>query len=137
MTAYVRSGLQLAKRRRVLAGAEARLRAALARGAVVARDVERVRDAQLAFLKALRYELETGTDVDAASEARRTEAERADRAWRAAADSEIVAAYASGPGVAPADVPATFSAATDPIGSDRHPIGRNPARGPSRSTRAG
>ena len=116
--------MQLAKRRRVLAGAEARLRAALARGAVVARDVERVRDAQLAFLKALRYELETGTDVDAASEARRTEAERADRAWRAAADSEIIAAYASGPEVAPAEVPATFSAP-----SSRHPIGRNPARG--------
>lgn len=112
MTAYVRSGLQLAKRRRVLATAEVRLRAAILRGAVVARDVERVRDGQLGYLKAVRYELETGTDVDAASQARRAAADDADQAWRTAADAEIVAAYASGRDVGPGGVPASFTASS-------------------------
>ena len=64
VTAYVRSGLQLVKRRRVLAAAEVRLRAAIQHKTVVARDVERVRAGHLGFLKALRYELETGTTID-------------------------------------------------------------------------
>jgi len=110
VTAYVRSGLQLVKRRRVLVAAEGRLRAAIQRAAVVARDVERVRKGHLAYLKALRYELQTGTDVDGSSQARIAAADEADRVWRAAAAAEIVAAYSSGPVVAPGEVSASFAA---------------------------
>lgn len=110
VTAYVRSGLQLVKRRHVLAAAEGRLRAAIQRAAVVVRDVERVRNGHLAYLKALRYELQTGTDVDDSSQARFAAANEAERAWRVAAAAEIVAAYSSGPAVAPGDVPVSFAA---------------------------
>ncbi len=110
VTAYVRSGLQLVKRRRVLVAAEGRLRAAIQRAAVVARDVERVRTGHLAYLKALRYELQTGTDVDGSSQARIAAADEADRVWRAAATAEIVAAYSSGPAVGPGEVSASFAA---------------------------
>lgn len=110
MTAYVRSGLQLVKRRRVLAAAEARLRAAIQRAAVVARDVEGVRDGHLAYLKALRYELQTGTEVDASSQARLAAADEADRAWRTADPAEIVEAYSSGSALAPGEVSASFAA---------------------------
>jgi len=98
------------KRRRVLVAAEGRLRAAIQRAAVVARDVERVRDGHLAYLKALRYELQTGTTVDGSSQARLAAADEADRAWRAAAPAEIVAAYSSGPALAPGQVSASFAA---------------------------
>ena len=98
------------KRRRVLAAAESRLRASIQRDAVVARDVERVRDGHLAYLKALRYELQTGTDVDGSSQARIAAADKADRAWRAAAPAEIVAAYSSGPALAPGEVSPSFAA---------------------------
>jgi hypothetical protein len=110
VTAYVRSGLGLVKRRRVLVAAEGRLRAAIQRAAVTARDVERVRNGHLGYLKALRYELQTGTDVDGSSQARFAAADEADRAWRAAAIAEIVAAYSSGPAVAPGEVSASFAA---------------------------
>jgi hypothetical protein len=115
VTAYVRSGLQLVKRRRVLVAAEGRLRAAIQRAAVVARDVERVRNGHLAYLKALRYELQTGTDVDGSSQARIAAADEADLAWRAAAAAEIVAAYSSGLAVAPGEVSAAFTAQRPPV----------------------
>jgi hypothetical protein len=110
VTAYARSGLQLVKRRRVLVAAEGRLRAAIQRAAVVDRDVERVRNGHLAYLKALRYELQTGTDIDGASQARIAKADEADRAWRAAAAAEIVTAYSSGAAIAPGEVSASFAA---------------------------
>lgn len=110
MTAYVRSGLQLVKRRRVLAAAEVRLRAAIQHKTLVARDVERVRAGHLGFLKALRYELETGTTIDGASQARLAAAEEADRAWQAASPAEILAAYTSGAVLAPGEVSAAFAA---------------------------
>jgi hypothetical protein len=112
VTAYVRSGLQLVKRRGVLVAAEGRLRAAIKRAAVVARDVERVRNGHLAYLKALRYELQTGTDVDGSSQARFAAADEADRAWRTAAVAQIVAAYSSGSAVAPGEVPTSFGIGT-------------------------
>jgi hypothetical protein len=97
------------KRRRVLVAAEGRLCAAIQRAAVMARDVERVSNGYSAYLKALRYELQTGTDVDGSSQARFAAADEADRAWRAAAAAEIVAAYSSGPAVAPGEVSASFA----------------------------
>lgn len=102
------------KRRRVLAAAEGRLRAAIQREAVVARDVERVRNGHLAYLKALRYELQTGTDVDGSSQARLAAADEADRAWRAADPAEIIEACSSGPALAPGEVSASFAA--QPLG---------------------
>ena len=110
VTAYVRSGIQLVKRRRVLAAAEARLRAAIQRASVMARDVEKVRDGHLAYLKAKRYELQTGTDVDRSMQARLAAADEADRAWRAAAAAEIVAVYSAGRAIAPGEVSASFAA---------------------------
>ena len=62
MTAYIRSGLLLQKRRRVLGAAEDRLRKAIRDAAVKSRDVERVRQGQLSFIKALTYELQSGTE---------------------------------------------------------------------------
>lgn len=109
VTAYVRSGLQLVKRRRVLASAEAGLRAAIQRGTVVRCDIERVRDGQFGYLKALRHELQPGTPVDADVRARLAVADGADATWRAAAAGEIVEAYAAGAAFAPGDVPASFS----------------------------
>lgn len=105
----MRSGLELVKRRRVLASAEAGLRAALQRGQVKARDVERVRDGHVAYLKALRYELQTGTAIDPSRQQRSDAADEADQAWRSATADEIVAAYSSG-AVAPGAIPASFAA---------------------------
>lgn len=109
MTAYVRSGLQLLKRRRVLAGSEERLRAALARGAVRPQEVERVRAGQLGYLKALRHELTTGTDLDDERQARLAAAHDAERYWRGAAAAEILAAYAAGQEITPGQVLAPSS----------------------------
>lgn len=109
MTAYVRSGVRLVKRRRVVEDAERGLRAAIQHATVKPRHVERVRAAQLGYLKALRHELETGAAIDEASQALLASAAEADRAWRAATAAEIVAAYASGTAIAPGRVPITFA----------------------------
>lgn len=108
MTAYVRTGLELGKRRRVLRAAESRLRGAIQRANVRGQDVERVRSAHVHYLKALCHELQTGTDVDASSQARLVAADEADRAWRAASATEIVAAYKAGTALTPGHVPASF-----------------------------
>lgn len=118
MTAYVRSGLELVKRRRVLASAEAGLRAAIQRGAVKPRDVARVRSGHLAYLKALRYELQSGTEIDAARQDRSAAADEAEQAWESATADEIVGAYASPRAIAPGTIPASF-AAPRADGSDR------------------
>lgn len=114
MTAYERSGLNLAKRRLVLASTELRLHGAIRRAAPLARHVERVRDAHLSYLKALRYELQTGTDVDDDGHARLAAADDAERAWRSAHDEQIIAAYSSGRSIAPGAAPPSIAARGQP-----------------------
>lgn len=84
-----------------MAGGEDRLRAALAHGAVRPQELERVRAGHLGYLKVLRHELTTGTDLDDERQARLAAAHDAERSWRAATAAEILAAYAGGQTITP------------------------------------